>query len=171
MMSIALGTDAFSLGIGIGLQKLSKEQILKISITVGIFHVLMPLIGIIVGNFLLSIIGDIARILGGVLLIILGINMLIGAISSNKKPIFNKITGLGLIFLAFSVSIDALSVGFSLGLFSADLWLVVLLFGLMGAVMTLLGLTIGNRIGSFAGDYGEAFGGLILLIFGLKFMV
>jgi len=171
MMSIALGMDAFSLGIGIGMQRLSWVQITKVSTTIGIFHIFMPLIGVVTGQFLSAIVGDVAGMLGGGLLIILGANMLWSSIVQVEGKTLNQTTGLGLIILAFSVSIDALSVGFSLGLFSASIWLVVMLFGLMGAIMTALGLTIGNKIGNWIGDYGEAFGGLILLVFGIKFLV
>lgn len=171
MMAIALGMDAFSLGIGIGLQKISIQQVIKISSTIGIFHVFMPLIGIITGHYLLTFIGEIARLVGGGLLILLGVNMLWSSILDDKEKTINHSTGIGLLLLAFSVSIDALSIGFSLGLFSANVWIAILLFGFMGAVMTALGLSLGNKLGHLIGDYGEAFGGIILLVFGIKFLV
>lgn len=171
MMSIALGMDAFSLGIGIGLQKLSGSQIMKISTTIGMFHVIMPLIGIMTGYYLLTFIGNIAKIIGGGLLVLLGINMLYSSFFGEKEKKFDYTSGFGLILLAISVSIDALSVGFSLGLFLANLWLVIIMFGFMGALMTALGLSLGNKLGSLIGDYGEAFGGIILLVFGIKFLV
>ncbi len=171
MMSIALGMDAFSLGIGLGLKKLSGVQIFKISSTIGIFHVLMPLFGVLTGYYLLSFIGGIAKLIGGGLLVVLGIHMLWSVIYGGSEQTFDYTTGFGLFLLAFSVSIDALSVGFSLGLFLANLWMVVLLFGLMGATMTAMGLTLGSKLGHVIGDYGEALGGLILLVFGIKFLL
>ena len=39
IMAIALGLDAFSLGIGIGMKGIRLIDILKISIVIGIFHV------------------------------------------------------------------------------------------------------------------------------------
>lgn len=171
MMAVALGMDAFSMGIGIGMQKLSWLQIMKISITIGIFHFFMPFIGIVTGHYLLGFIGNVACIMGGGLLILLGANMLWSSIFGTEVRVLNQTNGIGLFILAFSVSIDALSVGFSLGLFSAHLWLVTFLFGIVGAVMTIFGLSLGSQIGNWVGDYGEAFGGIILLVFGFKFLV
>lgn len=171
MIAIALGMDAFSLGISIGLKKVSWPQVIKMSITIGIFHVFMPLIGIITGYYLLTFIGDVARLIGGGLLVLMGVNMLWSSIVGDSEKAINYTSGLGLLLLAFSVSIDALSIGFSLGLFSANVWLVVLLSGIMGAIMTALGLSLGNKLGNLIGDYGEALGGIILLVFGIKFLV
>ncbi len=171
MMAIALGMDAFSLGIAIGIKKLSLLQISKISSTIGLFHVIMPFFGIIMGHYLLAMIGNIATIIGGGLLIYLGANMLWGSIIGNSARTLDQTTGIGLIVLAFSVSLDALSVGLSLGLFSIHLWIAIILFGIVGAIMTAIGLSLGNKIGNWVGDYGEAFGGIILLVFGFKFLV
>lgn len=171
MLATALGMDAFSLGLGIGLNRLSVHRIMKISVTIGIFHVIMPLIGIISGYYLLTFIGEIARLIGGGLLVLLGVNMLWSAIIEQKEAVINYSSGIGLLILAFSVSVDALSIGFSLGLFSANVWLGVILFGFMGAFMTGVGLLLGNKLGRVVGDYGVVFGGLILLVFGLRFLV
>ena len=171
MIAIALGMDAFSLGIGVGMQGLSISQILKISVTIGIFHVFMPLIGIVIGHYLSTVIGDIATFIGGSLLVLLGVNMVWSSFFGEDHASINQVKGFGLILLAFSVSIDALSIGFSLGLFSENIWFVVLLFGIMGGLMTALGLSIGTKIGHWLGEYGELFGGIILLVFGIKFLV
>ena len=172
MMAIALGMDAFSLGIGIGMQRLSWLQILKISVTVGIFHIFMPLIGMATGHFLSDLIGNVAIWIGGGILVYLGLNMIWGSFKTGEpEAALNQTAGIGLIILAFSVSVDALSVGLSLGLFSAHLSLTVMLFGIVGGIMTALGLAIGSRVGGWLGDYGEAFGGVILLVFGIRFLV
>jgi len=171
MLAIALGMDAFSLGLGIGLNRISLQQIMKISVIIGIFHVIMPLIGIISGYYLLTYIGEVARLIGGGLLVLLGVNMLWSAIIEQKETVINYSNGIGLLILAFSVSVDALSIGFSLGLFSANVWFGVILFGFMGTIMTGLGLLLGNKLGRVIGDYGVVFGGLILLVFGLRFLV
>ncbi|MFV9510394.1 manganese efflux pump MntP family protein [Tepidibacillus sp. LV47] len=171
MIAVALGMDAFSLGIGIGIQGLTIMQIMKVSTTIGIFHIIMPLIGIGVGHYLSTMIGDVATLLGGSLLVLLGLNMIWSSFSEKEAYSLSQIDGIGLLLLAFSVSIDALSIGFSLGLFSANIWFAILLFGLVGGVMTAIGLSIGTKIGHWLGEYGEIFGGIILLVFGIKFLV
>ncbi|MNJ01608.1 manganese efflux pump MntP [compost metagenome] len=55
-------------------------------------------------------------------------------------------------------------------MFATDLILTVLLFGAFGGLMSISGLLLGRRVGEWVGSYGEAFGGFILLTFGLRFL-
>jgi putative Mn2+ efflux pump MntP len=77
----------------------------------------------------------------------------------------------GVLLFSLSVSIDSLSVGVSLGLFATDIIMTVLLFGLFGGVMSVLGLLVGRNAGKWAGQYGEALGGIILIAFGIRFLI
>ena len=56
IMAVALGTDAFSVAVIIGVQQFTQRIILKTSITTGIFHIFMPLLGLYGGNFVKHII-------------------------------------------------------------------------------------------------------------------
>ena len=75
LMAFALGMDAFSIGIGMGMFQLRLRQILYIGIVVGVFHVWMPLLGMMTGKFLSNTFGTFATYAGGILLIVLGIQM------------------------------------------------------------------------------------------------
>lgn len=61
--------------------------------------------------------------------------------------------------LSLSVSIDSFSVGITLGMFSANMWVTVLLIGLLGGLMSVLGLLLGRKVSGNLGEYGEAIGG------------
>lgn len=170
IMAIALGFDAFSLGIGIGMRGIRLLEIIKISVVIAIFHIAMPLTGMFMGHYVSSLLGDVATITGGGLLIVLGAHMVYSSMRGGETRSFDHHTLWGLLVFALSVSIDSFSVGVSLGLFASDLLLTVMLFGTFGGVMSILGLLLGRRVGHWAGDYGEAFGGIILLVFGIKFL-
>lgn len=168
IMAFALGLDAFSLGLGMGMRGLSRWEILKISGWIGLFHMVMPLMGLIAGRTLNSFVGNVAAWLGGGLLFLLGVHMIWSSFVKREEKVFNHTTNLGLILFSLSVSMDALSVGFSLGLFKTDILITVFVFGVMGFLMSCTGLVLGRFIGDWAGEYGEAFGGMILVAFGLK---
>ena len=170
IMAVALGMDAFSLGIGLGKKGIRLLHIMFISIVVAIFHILMPLMGMFTGHYMSTILGDVAVAAGGGLLVILGCHMIFNAVKGSRTPYINIYTFWGLLLFSLSVSIDSFSVGISLGLFSSDVILTVLLFGIFGGIMSVLGLLLGRRVGQWIGEYGEAFGGVILLVFGLKFL-
>ena len=76
LMAFALGMDAFSVGLGMGMLRIGLRQIVKIGLTIGLFHIWMPLLGIITGRLLSEQFGTIATYIGGCLLIILGIQMI-----------------------------------------------------------------------------------------------
>ncbi|QDX91653.1 manganese efflux pump [Brevibacillus laterosporus] len=171
LIAIALGMDAFSLGIGLGMVGLRLRKILNISVMIGFFHIAMPLLGIVIGTYLSDIVGDIAIYIGGAILILLGVHMLWSVFFGENEGSLIKTTGLGLILFAFSVSLDALSVGFSLGLMAVNKWLAVSLFGIIGGLMACAGLMVGKSVGGWLGEYSEIIGGVILLIFGLKFIL
>jgi len=172
MIGTALGMDAFSLGIGMGMSGIRLLTILKVSLTIGIFHIVMPLIGIGLGLFLTSYVGHVAAYIGGMILVALGLHMLWNAFFGGKErsPLL-KTTFWGLLLFSFSVSLDALSVGFSFGLFRVNVMLAVSIFGLMGMVLAAAGLLLGRRVGSWFGEYSEIFGAVILLGFGIKFLL
>jgi putative Mn2+ efflux pump MntP len=170
LMAFALGLDAFSLSLGIGLRGIRLLDILKISIVIALFHIFMPLIGFFMGNYVGLLLGGIANTLGGILLVLLGLHMLYTAIRGDDERLLNYRSFWGLLLFSLMVSIDAFSVGVSLGIFASDLLLAVLLFGAFGGGMSIIGLLLGRRIGGWVGGYGEAFGGAILFVFGLKFL-
>ncbi|NDI36853.1 manganese efflux pump MntP family protein [Chengkuizengella sediminis] len=171
IMAIALGMDAFSLGVGIGMRGIRLLDIFKISIIVGSFHIMMPLMGMFTGKYVSTILGDVALIAGGTLLVLLGLHMLYSSIRGEKVQAFDHSTLWGLLIFSLSVSIDSFSVGISLGLFSSDIILTVLLFGIFGGTLSILGLLLGRSISLSLGEYGEAIGGIILLVFGIKFLI
>jgi len=75
VMAVALGMDAFSLGIGIGLKGVRHFDILKLSTIIAIFHVLMPLGGMLTGHYVSGLLGGIATSAAGGLLLLLGGHM------------------------------------------------------------------------------------------------
>jgi putative Mn2+ efflux pump MntP len=70
----------------------------------------------------------------------------------------------GLLLVGLSVSMDALSVGFTLGTVKVNLWFVALITGIVAGVMTLSGLLLGRRVSKILGDRAQIVGGLILLL-------
>lgn len=43
IMAVALGMDAFSLGVGIGMKGIRLLHVLQMSLLIAVFHMLMPL--------------------------------------------------------------------------------------------------------------------------------
>ena len=159
------------LGIGLGMRGIRIPDMFKLSAVVALFHVLMPLAGMAAGHWMGALLGDVAEAAGGGLLVVLGLHMIYSAWKGEDDYPFKPTQWAGLILFALSVSIDSFSVGISMGLFDSHLLLTVILFGTFGGCISVLGLAIGSRVSASLGGYGEAFGGVILLIFGIKVLI
>lgn len=166
MIAIALSMDAFSLGLGLGMKRLLHRQMFFLSVTIGILHVLMPLVGMVIGQYLGVMMQEVAVMIGGGILCFLGGKMIFQ--KSDGTVRIHSLTQLFL--LSTSVSLDSLSVGLTLGLFSTDPWIAVSIFGCVGVMMSGAGLWMGKFAGSWLGNAGETIGGLILILLGLKFI-
>lgn len=184
-VAIALGADAFSVSLAIGLSGVRKRMMLRLSLVVAVFHVVMPLVGMMLGQALGSILGRYASAIGALVLIGLGARMLYKVyrpalehyrFREARKAFFQKnstktsLSGFGIYVLAFSVSLDALSVGFSLGTIKSDLFITVMTIGIIAGLMTGMGLMLGRVMGPRLGDRAELLGGLALLLIGVKLL-
>ncbi|ACK96547.1 manganese efflux pump MntP family protein [Bacillus thuringiensis] len=166
IMAFALGMDAFSVSLGMGMMPLKLRQILYIGMTIGIFHIIMPFIGMVLGRFLSEKYGDIAHFAGAILLIGLGFYIVYSTILQNGETRTVPI-GISLFVFAFGVSIDSFSVGLSLGIYGAQTIITILLFGFVSMLLAWIGLLIGRHAKDMLGTYGEIVGGIILVGFGL----
>ncbi|WP_243387093.1 manganese efflux pump MntP family protein [Bacillus kexueae] len=170
VMAAALGMDAFSVGLGMGLIRLRWRQIFYIGITIGLFHMMMPLAGMTIGRLMTDQLGFLATYAGGSLLMLLGFQMILASFRKEDAPLITPI-GFGLILFSLSVSLDSFSVGLSLGIYGAQMLLTIMVFGLMSMILTWAGLLVGKHVHSWMGSYSEALGGCILLAFGIKLLL
>jgi Domain of unknown function DUF. len=169
ILALALGMDAFSVSFGLGMGKIRYRQIFRIGLSVGFFHLCLPFFGIIFGKFLSLTLGTIAVNAGGAILVFIGLQMFLSSFRENSPPRFRP-AGIGLFLFSISVSVDSFSVGLSLGIFGIQMITAAFLFGIMATLLTWAGLVFGRKLTGWLGNYGEAFGGAILLFFGLKLL-
>lgn len=170
IMAFALGMDAFSVGLGMGMFTLRLRQIFKIGITIGLFHVWMPLLGMMAGRFLSEKFGAFAGYAGGVLLLVLGVQMIWSSFKEEESSFMTPV-GIGLLIFALGVSLDSFSVGLTLGIYKAKAAAVLVCFGIAATLLTWAGLLIGRKVQGWLGRYSEALGGSILLAFGVKLLL
>ncbi|MCM3741473.1 manganese efflux pump MntP family protein [Oceanobacillus luteolus] len=165
-MAQALALDAFSVCLGLGMQQLRLKRILWISLIIGAFHIIMPFIGILLGKMASAPFESYAQLISSMLLIFIGAQMFFSAFTEEKKMLIQPI-GIGLLILAFTVSMDSFTVGFGLGLAGVKVVLALILFGLSSAFLSGLALLIGRHVQGVLGRYSELLGGSILVGFGL----
>ncbi|MDA8229020.1 MAG: manganese efflux pump MntP family protein [Desulfitobacterium hafniense] len=185
-LAVALGVDAFSIALAIGLTGIGLRTIIRLSLLVAVFHVFMPLVGLVLGQTLGAYLGQFAKVLGAVVLFWLGGRMLYSvyrpsakyyplsearrALGKNRLPSGVSLQGTGALVLAGSVSLDALSVGFSLGTVESQIGLTVSVMGIVAGLMMGSGLLLGRFAGTRLGEKAGVLGGLILVLIGLRLL-
>lgn len=183
LLSTALGMDLFSIAVPIGMNRLRIRFICKASVVFAVFHIIMMLGGYYAGHWLgvlvdhigsyhinipALLVADWAKILGAIVLILLGIHMLREL--GEDMVTAGTLTNVTLLILGISVSLDALAVGFSMGMLDVDLVRFSSILGLVIFTISVSGLTIGRSIGKIIGEKAQIIGGAVLIIFGCNIL-
>jgi len=166
VMAFALSMDAFSVSLSLGMQNLRLKRIAKIGFVIGGLHMILPFLGIMIGQYVSEKVTFITELTGGFILIIIGAHMFFSAlqVKSYEAP---PQQGWKLFLVVFLVSIDSFPAGLSVGLVNVDTLLIVLTFGVFSMLMAWFGMLIGRKVHSAIGNYGEMLGGAILHFSGL----
>ncbi|MGI6037449.1 MAG: manganese efflux pump MntP family protein [Limnochordia bacterium] len=185
-LGIALGTDSFSVSVGMGMGPLGWRRILRISLLFSLLQVLLLTIGCSFStlvDFLLE--GGIAAtggawlqglhqlltMAGGAILLVLGGKMVQAYFQPPAEARVYYMGWRGLLLLAVGVSIDALTAGFGLGMLSTfDLRIGASIVGLVIWLMAVVGLTAGRCLNRLIGQRMELCGGLLLMALALHFL-
>ena len=175
LIAIGLSMDAFSVSIckGLTTKHFSWRTALVCVLWFGSFQALMPTIGYFLGAQFQEMIEAYDHWITFGLLGLIGANMIREALSDKDEVSAND-NSLGfktMFFLAVATSIDALAVGVSFACIQVQLWSSVLIIGLTTFVLSAIGVRIGNVFGSKYERFAGIFGGIILILIGLKILL
>ena len=165
LIGIALSMDTFSLSLSLGTFNITNKQALKLSIIVGIMHFFMPILGMLLGEKLISLFELQCDFLLGVILLFIAIQMIIDLIKHEENS-FN-LNILGMFLFALGVSLDSFSVGLGIKAITENINLATSIFAICSFIFTFTGILIGKFANKFIGTYASIFGVIILLILGI----
>jgi len=166
-IGLSLSVDAFTLSLAYGLLNISKRKILITSLTVGMFHFIMPFLG----NLLSILLGRIIDIDFKYVLIVVLILILIETIKSLKeeKEEYN-LNIINIILFAFFVSFDSFTVGLGLNYITDNVLLGMVTFSILSFTFTYTGFILGKYLSEKTGFLAKIIGIIILLITIVYFM-
>lgn len=172
-VALALAADAFSVGVAVGLTRRSKRERFRLSFHFGLFQAIMPLLGALAGAALVSRIEAWDHWLAFGLLAVIGGRMILQAAGGGevRADAGDPTRGLRLVGLSIAVSVDALAVGFTLGLEDVSIPLAVALIGATAAALTLVGMLLAGSFASRLGRRAETFAGVVLVAIGAKIVL
>lgn len=171
IISISLAMDAFSASIckGLGEKNINLKNSLIVGGYFGFFQSLMPIIGYYLGNLLSDKIRAIDHFLAFILLVYIGISMIKEV--KEKKEINNQLNFKEMIVLSIATSIDALIIGITLSFLDINIWLSILIIGIITLILTTIAYNIGSYFGLKYQKKAQIIGGSILIIMGIKILI
>ena len=109
LIAISLSMDAFSLSLAYGTLSFSKKETNILSLIVGIYHFFMPILGMLIGSYIIKIIHISTDLIVLIIFTFIGINMILE--SRKEQEIVSKMKIGEMILFGLAVSIDSFSVG------------------------------------------------------------
>jgi putative Mn2+ efflux pump MntP len=197
-LAVGLGLDAMSVAAAVGVRWHGPRQKFRMAWHAGLFQFLMPIAGWLAGKQLAGLLSSVGAWVAGGLVFIVGAKMLHEALKSHPGAVEERVEeaieravehspakadeapqesaasdptrGWSLVVLSVATSLDALVVGFSLGIKGAgDIWYASAVIGVVAAAMSLAGVAIGRRVGQAIGRPAEIAGAAVLMALGVSF--
>lgn len=173
LIAVALAMDAFSVSMtkGFTQKNLTKSQILYYGLFFGGFQAIMPIFGYFFGNIISVIIASLASVVGFVLLLAIGLNMIRESLSNDEGEVTDNFSFKEVTLLAIATSIDAFAVGITIALIKDPIWISAAIIGIVAFAFSVLGIFIGRKIGDYVGNRFQILGGVILILIGIKILL
>ncbi|MGN0760276.1 MAG: manganese efflux pump MntP family protein [Candidatus Ventricola sp.] len=173
VIALGLSMDAFAVSIckGLSVRRCTPRHMLICGLYFGVFQALMPLIGYFLGSQFESLVTAIAPYIAFALLAFIGANMIRESRSGDEDTANDDFSVRAMIPLAIATSIDALAVGVSFAFLQVDIVPAVAFIGVTTFVCCVIGVKVGSLFGNKYQARAELFGGVVLILMGVKILL
>ena len=173
ILAVGLSMDAFAVSIckGLSLCKIKPKHMCIAGAWFGGFQALMPLIGFLVGSIFSDLITKYDHWIAFVLLAIIGGNMIKESLEKEEESCDISMSPKSMFLLAIATSIDALAVGVTFAFLHVNIVPAVIFIGVVTFTCSALGVKIGSIFGTKYKSKAELFGGVVLVLIGLKLLL
>lgn len=172
VLAVGLSMDAFAVSIckGLSLGKIKVKHMCIAGMWFGGFQALMPLIGYFLGSLFADMITKYDHWIAFILLLFIGGNMIKEAVG-DEEHVEASMDVKGMFILAVATSIDALAVGVTFAFLKVAIVPAVSFIGIVTFVCSAAGVKIGSIFGTKYSKKAELFGGVVLILIGIKILV
>ncbi|MCD8115686.1 MAG: manganese efflux pump MntP family protein [Oscillospiraceae bacterium] len=173
LIGLGLSMDAFAVSIckGLTLGKISGRHMCIAGAWFGGFQFLMPVLGYFLGSLFADAITAYDHWLAFILLAFIGGKMIKDALDKSEEHIDGAMDPKTMFLLAVATSIDALAVGVTFAFMNVAVFPASLLIGVTTFVCSAVGVKIGSVFGAKYQKKAELFGGIVLVLIGLKILL
>lgn len=172
LLAIGLSMDAAAISATNGMcyKDMTKKQVLTIGLFFGGFQSLMPLLGYYAGSLFARPIELMGHWVTMLLLGVIGGKMVYDGLKNDADDVSTEpVLTTKLLFLqAVATSIDAFAIGVSFVALKSDITFAVISIGLTTFVISIGFVKLGQKIGDKLNSKATIFGGVILILIGVK---
>ncbi|MFD7479886.1 manganese efflux pump MntP family protein [Streptomyces sp. NPDC059837] len=162
VLGFVLGLDNFRVSIALGTIAFGLKRAVQVALTFGLWDAIMPLVGMLIGRQIGESIGDVADLVGAATLGGYGLYLIISALR-NPEP--DELDQPWVLFsIPLTLSLDNLFAGASLGILGLSPWFSAAVFGVITAVMSLIGLQLGRAAARLIRIRSDLLSGVALII-------
>lgn len=173
ILAVGLSMDAFAVSVckGLSIRTLLPRHAVIVGLWFGAFQALMPAVGWLLGAAFADTIAAVDHWIAFVLLAIIGGNMIRESTDRDEEECDPSLAPLAMLLLAVATSIDALAVGVTFAFLRVDILPAVTLIGVCTFLISAAGVKVGNVFGARYKSKAELFGGVVLVLIGLKILL
>ena len=131
----------------------------------------MLILGFFCGNVIASIVESLAPIIGFILLLAIGLNMIRESLTGDDEEITDNFSFREVTLLGIATSIDAFAVGITIALLKDPILISSAIIGIVAFAFSIAGIFIGKKLGNYVGDKFQILGGVILILIGIKILL
>ena len=168
LIGFSLSMDAFTVSITRSLKEEKSNNKLIMSISFGLFQMIMPIIGFLIGKSFYKEIIKWGNWISCIILVTIGFLMIKDSKKENEiEPFSFKI----LWILSLATSIDALSVGVTFTFVKYSIMITSSIIGIITFMNSYIGCMIGKKIESKIHNKSQILGGILLQLIGIKIIL
>ncbi|MGW4728504.1 manganese efflux pump MntP [Streptomyces shenzhenensis] len=162
VLGFVLSLDNFRVSIALGTVPFGLRRAVQVALTFGLWDAIMPLVGLLIGRRIGESLGGVADVVGAAALGGYGLYLVISALR-NPEP--DELDHPWALFgIPLTLSLDNLFAGASLGIIGLSPWFSAAVFGVITAVMSLVGLRLGRVAARLVRIRSDLLSGVTLII-------
>ncbi len=172
LIAVGLSMDAFAVSVckGLAVEQVKGTHLVTAGLYFGGFQAAMPLAGYLLGVSFQAAIMFIDHWIAFILLGLIGINMIREAMGKEEEKVDASFGPKVMLPMAVATSIDAFAIGVTFAFLQVDIVPAVSLIGAVTFLFSAAGVKIGNVFGAKYKAKAEFFGGVILVLMGIKIL-
>jgi putative Mn2+ efflux pump MntP len=170
---LPLALDTFAVAAAVGMTAMSRRRQFRLSLVFALFEGAAPAVGLLLGGPLGHALGATADYIAITILVAFGAYTLVHEENNGGRRASRLASagGVALLVLGLSVSLDELTIGFTLGLLRVPVVPVLIAIGVQAFLVAQLGFRVSAKLSARWRESAERLAGVALIALGVVLLI